>query len=306
MNPQSHKLPLVSIVSINYNGAAVTCEMLESLKQITYPNFEVIIIDNASKENPVLITESHPWITFIQSEKNLGFAGGNNLGFKAAKGEYFLMLNNDTEVAPGFLEPLVDRMEKNKSIGVVSPKIIFHHTPGMLQFAGFNPINPYTGRGTAIGFGMQDDDRFNESMSTSRAHGAAMMVRKSVVEEIGLMADLYFLYYEEMDYCERIKRAGYSIWYEAKSTIYHKESMATGKGSTLKTYYLTRNRILYLRRNVKGFTFFVCLTFLTFVSIPKNTISYLLKGKTDMLKAFYKGVLWNIKHKNIHHNESLI
>lgn len=306
MNPQSHKLPLVSIVSINYNGAAVTCEMLESLKQITYPNFEVIIIDNASKENPSLISESHPWITFIQSENNLGFAGGNNLGFKAAKGEYFLMLNNDTEVAPGFLEPLVERMERNKSIGVVSPKIIFHHTPGMLQFAGFNPINPYTGRGTAIGFGMQDDGSFNESMSTSRAHGAAMMVRKSVVEEIGLMADLYFLYYEEMDYCERIKSAGYSIWYEAKSTIYHKESMSTGKGSTLKTYYLTRNRILYLRRNVKGFTLFVCLTFLTFVSIPKNTVSYLIKGKTDMLKAFYKGVLWNITHKNIHHNESLI
>jgi GT2 family glycosyltransferase len=298
--------PSVSIVSINYNGAQVTCEMLDSLKKITYPNFEVIIVDNASKEDPSIIFEKHPWIKFIRSDKNLGFAGGNNLGFKQATGKYFLMLNNDTEVPEGFLEPLVQRMESDSKIGAASPKIIFHHTPGMLQFAGFEPINPFTVRGNAIGFGKQDNGDFDQSMPTSRAHGAAMMVSRKVVEEIGLMADLYFLYYEEMDYCERIKNAGYSIWYEAESKIYHKESMATGKGSTLKTYYLTRNRILYQRRNVKGITLFVSLLFLTFVSIPKNTLQYLLKGKTDMLKAFYKGVIWNLTNYNIHSNESLI
>ncbi|HOS49518.1 MAG TPA: glycosyltransferase family 2 protein [Bacteroidia bacterium] len=298
--------PSVSIVSINYNGAQVTCEMLDSLKNITYPNFEVIIVDNASKEDPSIIFEKHPWIKFIRSDKNLGFAGGNNLGFKQATGKYFLMLNNDTEVPEGFLEPLVQRMESDSKIGAASPKIIFHHTPGMLQFAGFEPINPFTVRGNAIGYGKQDNGDFDQSMPTSRAHGAAMMVSRKVVEEIGLMADLYFLYYEEMDYCERIKNAGYSIWYEAESKIYHKESMATRKGSTLKTYYLTRNRILYQRRNVKGITLFVSLLFLTFVSIPKNTLQYLLKGKMDMLKAFYKGVIWNLTNYNIHSNESLI
>jgi len=298
--------PLVSIVSINYNGAAVTCEMLESLKKISYPNIEVIIVDNASKEDPKSIVQNHPWIKFIRSERNLGFAGGNNLGFKEATGKYFLMLNNDTEVPIDFLEPLVERMELDANIGCVSPKIIFHHSPGVLQFAGFNPINPFTVRGTAIGYGMQDDGRFDQSHPTSRAHGAAMMVSRKVVEEIGLMADLYFLYYEEMDYCERIKRAGYSIWYESRSTIFHKESMSTGKGSTLKTYYLTRNRILFQRRNVKGITLFISILFLMIVSIPKNTILYLLKGKMDMLKAFYQGVYWNLKNHNIHSNESLI
>lgn len=298
--------PLVSIVSINYNGAAVTCEMLESLKKISYPNIEVIIVDNASKEDPSSIFENHPWIKFIRSDKNLGFAGGNNLGFKEATGKYFLMLNNDTEVPTDFLEPLVERLELDATIGCVSPKIIFHHSPGVLQFAGFNPINPFTVRGTAIGYGMQDDGRFDQSHPTSRAHGAAMMVSRKVVEEIGLMADLYFLYYEEMDYCERIKRAGYSIWYESRSTIFHKESISTGKGSTLKTYYLTRNRILYQRRNVKGITLFISILFLMIVSIPKNTIQYLIKGKMDMLKAFYQGVYWNLKNHNIHSNESLI
>jgi GT2 family glycosyltransferase len=280
--------------------------MLESLKKISYPNIEVIIVDNASREDPTSIVENHPWIKFIRSERNLGFAGGNNLGFKVAAGKYFLMLNNDTEVPTDFLEPLVERMELDATIGCVSPKIIFHHSPGVLQFAGFNPINPFTVRGTAIGYGMQDDGRFDQSHPTSRAHGAAMMVSRNVVEEIGLMADLYFLYYEEMDYCERIKRAGYSIWYESRSTVFHKESMSTGKGSALKTYYLTRNRILYQRRNVKGITLFISILFLMIVSIPKNTFQYLIKGKMDLLKAFYKGVYWNLKNHNIHSNESLI
>lgn len=303
---QTSSLPLVSIISINYNGARYTCAMLDSLKKISYPNIEVIIVDNASKEDPSLIINEHPWIHFIKSEKNLGFAGGNNLGLNAAKGKYFLLLNNDTEVAPGFLEPLVERMENDSQIGAVSPKIIFHHSPGIIQFAGFNPINQYTGRGTAIGSGQKDDGKYNISMPTSRAHGAAMMVSRKAVEEIGLMADLFFLYYEEMDYCERIKRAGYSIWYEASSTIYHKESISTGKGSTLKTYYLTRNRLLYQRRNVKGIKLIVSLIFFMLVSIPKNSLSYAIKGKKDMLKAFWKGIIWNLNAKDIHKNESLI
>jgi GT2 family glycosyltransferase len=163
-----------------------------------------------------------------------------------------------------------------------------------------------TARGTAIGYGEKDLGQYNQSHETSRAHGAAMMVSRKVVEDIGLMADLFFLYYEEMDYCERIKRAGYSIWYEAASTIHHKESMSTGKGSTLKTYYLTRNRLLYQRRNVKGIQLFVSIIFFMIVSIPKNTLDYLLKGKPEMLKAFWRGILWNLTAKDIHRNESLI
>lgn len=302
----SAKYPKVSIISINYNGASVTCELLESLKQITYPNIEVIVVDNASKEDPSAILKNHPWIKFIHSEINLGFAGGNNLGLHAASGEYFLLLNNDTEVDPGFLEPIVELMENDKTIGVASPKIIFHHSPGVIQFAGFNPINPYTGRGTSIGFGQKDIGQYNQSHETSRAHGAAMMISRKVVEKVGLMADLFFLYYEEMDYCERIKKAGFSIWYEAGSVIYHKESMSTGKGSSLKTYYLTRNRLLYQRRNVNGLQLILSIIFFTLVSIPKNSIQYIINGKTDMLKAFWKGILWNITAKDIHRNESLI
>ena len=112
MKASQTEFPLVSIVSINYNSADVTCEMLDSIKKISYPNVEVIIVDNASKEDPSIMTQKHPWIKYFRSETNLGFAGGNNLGFKHANGKYFLMLNNDTEVPENFLEPLVNMMEQ--------------------------------------------------------------------------------------------------------------------------------------------------------------------------------------------------
>jgi GT2 family glycosyltransferase len=108
-----------------------------------------------------------------------------------------------------------------------------------------------------------------------------------------------------MDYCERIKKAGYSIWYCAQSKIYHKESVSTGKESPLKMYYLTRNRILFQRRNVNGISLLISILFIAFFTIPKTTVVLAVKGKIKLLSAFYKGIIWNITHFNIHNNESL-
>ena len=105
----AEEYPLVSIISINYDHPEVTCQMLDTLKKITYPNIEVFIVDNASpNDDPAIIPEQHPWVNFIQLKENLGFAGGNNVAVKRATGEYILFLNNDTELEPGFLEPLVE------------------------------------------------------------------------------------------------------------------------------------------------------------------------------------------------------
>jgi GT2 family glycosyltransferase len=297
---QHHERPFVSIISVNYNAAAVTCEMLQSLKKISYSQFEVIVVDNASTEDPSLIPARHPWITFIRNSANEGFAGGNNRGIEHAKGKYILLLNNDTEVTKDFLEPLVELMEQDATVGAVSPKIEFHHHPGILQFAGFNPINPYTTRGTAIGSMQKDDGRFDTSMPTARAHGAAMLFRKKITEEIGMLPELYFLYYEEMDYCKKMQDAGYRIWYCAESKIYHKESVSTGKESPMKLYYLTRNRILYQRRNAGKLQLIISILFLLCFTIPRNTITLFFSGKIIHLHAFYRGLIWNITHRNIH------
>ncbi|MDF2455645.1 MAG: hypothetical protein K0R51_1638 [Cytophagaceae bacterium] len=296
--------PLVSIVTVNYNGVKVTSEFLDSIQRITYSSIEVIVVDNASAESPDILKERYPWITLIKSPTNTGFAGGNNIGFKAAKGKYFLMLNNDTEVAPGFLEPLVKKMEENKNVGVVSSKVIFFNTDHILQYAGAGSIHPITGRGGFIGTNEKDFLQY-QSAETGHAHGAAMMVKREVIEKIGLMAELYFLYYEELDFCERIKNAGYSIWYIAESVVFHKESMTVGRENPLKVYYMTRNRILFLRRNKKPFLVALFVLYFTCIAVPKNSLMYILRGKLDLCMAFLKGYLWNFFHYDIKQNPQL-
>jgi len=298
--------PLVSIITVNYNGNSDTLDFLKSLTQITYPNIEVFVVDNASNVSPDILKESYPFIHLLKSENNLGFAGGNNLAIRQAKGKYFFLLNNDTEVAPDFLEPLVNLMENNEKIGIVSSKLLYFNEPDILQFAGHKGINFYTGRGFAIGFDQKDGPQYQVSYRTFMAHGAAMMISRKAIQKVGLMAELFFLYYEETDFCERVKQAGFEIWFAGQSRVYHKESMSVGKFSPMKIYYMTRNRIIFTRRNTKGFQHYACLIFFMLFSFPKGVMMYLLKGQFKLVKAFVSGVFWNLFHHDIYKNEGLI
>ncbi len=301
--------PLVSIISINYNAPDVTADMIRSLDEITYPNIEIIIVDNASTIGDVdRLEKDFPHIRLFKSDDNLGFAGGNNLGIREAKGEFILLLNNDTEVTPGFLEPLIKKFQANPDIGAVSPRIYYHHTPNMLQFAGISDINKYTTRSTGWGFRKVDDGTFNQDRESFFAHGAAMMVPRKVIEEVGLMCEEFFLYYEEMDWGQRIRNAGYKIFYVNDSVIYHKESIATGKGSPLKVYYMNRARIIYMRRNVSGFDLFIAFLYQNLIAIPKNALMYLLSGKFKLFRAYLRAIGWNITNafnNKIYHNPTL-
>ncbi|MDC6365641.1 MULTISPECIES: glycosyltransferase family 2 protein [Flavobacteriaceae] len=289
--------PLVSIITINYNESKVTLDMLASLRHLTYGNYEVIVVDNASPDdNPDVIKENFPEVILIKSNENLGFAGGNNLGTKEAKGEFLLFVNNDTELPPNFIEPLVGTLQKDETIGMVSPKIKFHWDSSLIQYAGYTPMNHWTIRNNSIGYHQKDDGRFDKEGETESIHGAAMMVPRRVVDEVGMMTEVYFLYYEEHDWAEMIKRAGYKIYYQPKSYILHKESLSTGKVSPLKTYYISRNRIVFARRNFKPEQLFVSLLFQVFVSIPKNSLKYLFKKQYKHLKALWQALLWNVTH----------
>lgn len=298
--------PLVSIISINYNQAQVTCALLASLRHLTYPNYEVIVVDNASPtEDPASIAEQFPEVHLIRSGENLGFAGGNNLGIRAAKGDYCLFLNNDTEVVPRLLEPLVAVFERDARVGVVSPKIIFYGTNDLIQYAGCTGISPLTGRGFVIGAQEHDTGQYNTSHRTALAHGAAMIVPTQVIRQAGLMPELYFLYYEELDWCEMIKRMGYANYYEAGATVYHKESVSVGQGSVLRTYYLNRNRLLYIRRNSHGWRLWSgCLFFLS-VALPKISLRHASRREWDHLLALWRGVKWHLQGHDIHENHFL-
>ncbi len=292
--------PLVSIISVNYKQTDVTVQMIESLLRCSYPNIEILVVDNGSNEGlEDFLKVPYPHVTCITSKRNLGFAGGNNLAIPMAKGKYVLFLNNDTEVSPHFLEPLVKLMEEHSEVGLVSPKIIYYGTDHIIQYAGSTGINSFTGRGEKIGSFEVDKGQYDKIYETSLGHGAAMMIPKSVIEEVGMMPDIFFLYYEEHDWCEAIKRAGYKVFYVGLSVIYHKESVSVGRTSTLKTFYMTRNRLLFLRRNNHYLALLSSLFFFIFLTIPKNTLNYIRQAQWEHLKAFYKGIGWNMTHFKI-------
>lgn len=294
-------IPMVSIIILNYNQIKVTCEFLDSTKLLTYPNFEIILVDNNSNENPKeLIENNYPEVKLIRSETNLGFTGGNNLGIKAAKGDYIFVVNNDTEVSPDLLERLIEPFDKDRKIGMVSPKIFYYSNPGIIQYAGYNAINPFTGRNSAVGNKEKDEGQHETPQYTDYAHGAAMMVKKEVIDKVGMFYDDFFIYYEELDWSARTKRAGFEILYQPKAVIYHKESITMGKESKLKAYYHNRNRILFMRRNTTSFQFGIFILFYGFFAVPKSAIKYIIKGQFDYLKLFMDGIIWNIRNKSNH------
>jgi GT2 family glycosyltransferase len=294
------ELPLVSIITLNWNSTKVTCEFLSSIKdQNIYKNIEVIVVDNASDDNPVqFFLSKYPSVKFIRNDKNLGFSGGNNTGIKAATGEYLFIVNNDTEVTPELIETLIDVFKKKPDAGIVCPKFHYYFNKGTIEYAGYKPVNIFTGRNGMIGTGELDKGQYgNLIQKTNYAHGGAMMVSKKALKEVGLMPEQFFLYYEELDWSIKFKKKGYSIYFQPNALIYHKESMTTGKSSPLKTFYLTRNRILFMRRNTPFWGFSIFLLYFTLFTIPKNSFQFLLKREKEHLRSFWKGILWHFNSK---------
>jgi GT2 family glycosyltransferase len=294
--------PLVSIITINFNQLKITCEFLRSLSLLSYPNTEVIVIDNASNEDPTnTIQIEFPGVRLYRTIKNLGFAGGNNLGMKLARGEYYFIVNNDTEIAsPDLLEKLLEPFNNDKSIGMTSPKIHYFDHPGVIQFAGYNKINPITGRNSQVGDREIDKGQYDTSGYTHYANGAAMMVSKEVVNTVGVFTDHFFLCYEELDWSAQTIKSGFKIYYQSQVYLRHKESISIGKTSPLKVYYNNRNRIMFMRRNTNTLEFSLFFIYLIFLTIPKNIFTFLLKGQFQHLKAFLEAMLWNIKNINIY------
>ena len=286
----------VSIITINYNGLEDTCALIETIP--FNENMEVIVVDNASNnleaEN---IAQRYPQIRVIKSGQNRGFAGGNNLGILAAQGKYVFLINNDTFFKDFKVQTLIDRIESSPKIGIVCPKIRFAWNDNPIQYAGYMPLSKVTVRNSAIGFGEDDHGQYDTAHPTPYAHGAAMLIRRDAIEKVGLMPECYFLYYEELDWSMMFSRAGYQIWYEPKCTIYHKESQSTGQNSPLRTYYLTRNRLLLVQRNPLEFSKTLAYLYLIGVVAIRDILKHTLTGRFGLLKATLQA-LWHFIFKH--------
>ena len=281
----------VSIVTINYNGLEDTCALIETIP--FNENMEVIVVDNASKNQEAeTIAQRYPQVKVIQSERNLGFAGGNNLGIQSAQGKYLFLINNDTIFKEFNIQVLKDRMITSPDIGIVCPKIRYAWGNNPIQYAGYSRLSRISIRNHAIGFNEEDHGQYDTAQPTPYAHGAAMFIRRDAIDKVGLMPNCYFLYYEELDWSMMFAHAGYQIWYEPKCTIFHKESQSTGQNSPLRTYYLTRNRLLLVRRNAQEFYKTFAYIYLIGIVALRDTVKYTISARFDLLKATLRA-LWH-------------
>lgn len=291
-------LPLVSIITLNYNNSEATYRFLDSTLLLEYDNYEVIVVDMDSKlDKPdANRIKNYQHTRFIQHTSNEGFSSGNNLGIRNAKGEFLFLVNNDTILTPSILNVLTSTFDNDPDITLVSPCINQLHNKNRIEYAGFNPMNLFTGRTSSIGFNEEDRQQFNQVRETASVHGAAMMIRADKLKELGYLPEMYFLYYEEWEYSFSARKKNLKIVYNGNAVIYHEGSGSVEKFSSLKTYYLNRNRILFIRRNASTIQKYFFFIYYGLVVLPKSMLYFIMKERQG-LKPYLAAVSWNLKNR---------
>lgn len=248
----------VAIVVLNFNGREDTLECVRSLCRLTYPRWRLYLVDNGSAVKiRADVLALRPDAVVIENETNLGFTGGNNIGARAALADgadYILMLNNDTVVDPGFLEPLAAALRDDPAVGLATPKIYIHNSEAVLWGYGAR-LHRFTARSPHIGTYETDRGQFDAIRDVDRITGCAMFARRELFEKVGFLDDRFFIYEEEIDWCLRARRAGYALRVVPSSVIWHKGHRDSGRvGRPFIAYLQTRNHLLMIRNNPDAFT----------------------------------------------------
>ena len=277
--------PKVSIILVNYNGYGDTIECLQSLREISYSNYEVIIVDNASTNESVeeiknVIREGE---ILVLSEVNGGFSAGNNIGIRYALehgAEYCLLLNNDTVVEPIFLDNLIDGFSFSERAGLTIGKILYESKREIIWYAG-GSLSRKTARTEHWHYRERDEGLSDKPQKVSFATGCCMCLSRLTIETVGLMDESYFLYEEDADYCCRITDAGFDMIYVPQARIYHKVNASTGTKSHLSQYYSIRNKYRLIKNNMRGSKRLCSYAFYTV-----QCLNRCLQGKIDF--SIYK------------------
>lgn len=253
--------PRVAVVVLNWNGKDDTLACLDSLARVAYEPLDVLVVDNASSDDSeTAIRTAFPDLELIQTGRNLGYAGGNNVGIRRALelgADYIWILNNDTVVNPEAIDHLVARMESDPSLGICGSSLLYHDDPQIVQAYGGARYNRWTSRTRYLGQFESYDPEIDATaveLALDMVSGAAAFVRRAFVEEVGLMCEDYFLYFEEIDWATRA-RGRFGLGVAPKSVVWHKEGKSAGthreewKRSELADYYGIRNRFLFTRKH---------------------------------------------------------
>ncbi|MBU6383022.1 MAG: glycosyltransferase family 2 protein [Verrucomicrobia bacterium] len=247
----SKRLAKIVIILLNWNGKKDTLECLASLTHMTYPNFQILIVDNGSKDDSVaVLRQAHPHIPILETGTNLGFAGGNNVGIEWAlrhHAEWIFLLNNDTITAPDCLDALMRAAQEQPRAKILGAKILRYHQPDIVDHLG-GFWNPQIGEFESPDAG-HPDHPYYPMREVDYVCGAALFMHRSVPETIGLLEPKFFLFWEESDFCYRAKRAGLQVWTAPEAKVWHKVSSSFTGGKPHMHYFWWRSRLLWIERN---------------------------------------------------------
>jgi len=296
----SNDRPKAFIIVLNWNGLQDTVACLESLKAVRYQNFHVIVVDNGSKGNDAnILEEKHgDFATVIRNDENRGFAEGNNVGIRRAlqqSADYILLLNNDTIVDPDFLGAMIVEAEIRSDVAILGPMIYYYPPHGSgddeIIWSAGGKFTRRIAQPFHIGLGEADRGQFDGPKKVDYVTGCALLIKREVVERIGLLDENYFAYFEDLDWNLSAHEAGYSILFVPGAKIWHKASSSSGYMSPTYIYLNTRNRILFAKKHLTPFD--LLLFFMPFFLAVRfvRILSMISARKRDGVKATVAGIL---------------
>ncbi len=304
------QLPSVAVVILNWNGKHYLQQFLPSVLSTTYGNCRVIVADNASTDDSVsFLQQQFPLVEIIHLNKNYGFANGYNKALKRVEAEYFLLLNSDVEVTPGWLQPMVELLEQNSSFAACQPKILSYNNKQLFEYAGacggwIDSFGYPFSRGRVFDVCEQDKGQYNNVEEVFWASGAAFLVRSSVFEKFGGFDAYFFAHQEEIDLCWRMQGAGYHIFCCPQSVVYHVGGGTLPKGHSRKTFLNFRNNQIMLWKNLPGSQKWWKVPFRIMLDWLSG-LKGLLSGDGGYLRSILKGhwafAMWVVKRKTNTH-----
>jgi GT2 family glycosyltransferase len=251
--------PSVAVVILNWNGKKYLERFLPSVQASTYPNKRIIVADNGSTDDSIVfLRRSYPQVEILPLERNLGFAKGYNEALGKVRAEYFILLNSDVQVTPGWIEPIIDLMEKDPTLGACQPKILSYSDASRFEYAGaaggwIDALGYPFARGRVFDTCEADQGQYDEPAPVFWAGGAAFFVRSSLYHALNGLDEYFFAHQEEIDFCWRLQLAGFRVYACPASVVYHLGGATLGRGKGKKVFLNYRNNLIMLAKNLSSF-----------------------------------------------------
>ena len=293
ISPDKNESPSVAVVILNWNGKGFLEKFLPSVLASSYPNKRIIVADNASSDDSLnFLKEYFPSVEIVINQKNEGFANGYNTALKHVHADYYVLLNSDIEVTPGWIEPIIGLMEKDSAIAACQPKILDYKNRSFFEYAGacggwIDMLGYPFARGRILEEMEKDAGQYDEAEPCFWASGAAMFVRASVFNDLGGFDKYFFAHQEEIDLCWRMQRSGYKVFVQPASVVYHVGGGTLPKGNSKKTYLNFRNNMIMLYKNTPGTVLFIKLPARVCLDIV-SAVKALLGGDSGYFLAVAK------------------